>query len=667
MCAGCSSRKKQRTPAAMVSWSCFDAQKGEEQSALWTVVEALASRHVHRALRTWPVEQRRPSQELWAYRSCQKCMRETHRRHRVLHHRSRALPNLCRRCFHVAANGFFSDPGSKLKGIFPERVFLRAGELLPSPMERISAGALMDQVSMGEPPVTPYLLRRMSLNSQLEQITVSPGHSPLNACLGGRALPDRRSDKAPSCRSGLNLGLPKGSCRMSDSPKKGADAISSQWISSGNSGTPIRPPSWVLMVDCAFDCNRNRDSGEMEDEEEADPESALGDLGDDDAIASEVQTPNNLNPSKPHNHLSSSSRQLSITSFLPQASGCIEPVRGRRSAVMGFGDFSSICQKNAFPLCSLVGSGNGINRNTGIQPNCYARSVEFANTIIFEAATDFMHMLALGMAVIMVLHVRSKFTAVGRKEITTFFYIYMLLTMTSLVLDSGVIPPGSSAYPYFAAAQNGFTSALCTCLLVNGFVGFQLYEDGTTQSVWLLRGSSIGMFILSGGISLMTFMSWGLAPNNTLGLFVVLYLINAIFLLVYVVSQVILVTATLQDRWPLGHIGFGVLFFIIGQVILYVFGSTICNAVQHYLDGLFFATVCNLLAVMMVYKYWDSITKEDLEFSVGTKQGNWEVKELLPEDDRRATIYQDAGTSEYASSMYRQATPRTSTYGGYHT
>ena len=300
MCAGCSSRKKQRTPAAMVSWSCFDAQKGEEQSALWTVVEALASRHVHRALRTWPVEQRRPSQELWAYRSCQKCMRETHRRHRVLHHRSRALPNLCRRCFHVAANGFFSDPGSKLKGRFPERVFLRAGELLPSPMERISAGALMDQVSMGEPPVTPYLLRRMSLNSQLEQITVSPGHSPLNACLGGRALPDRRSDKAPSCRSGLNLGPPKGSCRMSDSPKKGADAISSQWISSGNSGTPIRPPSWVLMVDCAFDCNRNRDSGEMEDEEEADPESALGDLGDDESVEyRQVGTPRDAKASMP--------------------------------------------------------------------------------------------------------------------------------------------------------------------------------------------------------------------------------------------------------------------------------------------------------------------------------------------------------------------------------
>ena len=31
----------------------------------------------------------------------------------------------------------------------------------------------------------------------------------------------------------------------------------------------------------------------------------------------------------------------------------------------------------------------------------------------------------------------------------------------------------------------------------------------------------------------------------------------------------------------------------------------------------------------MVYKYWDSITKEDLEFSVGSKAAVWEVKDPL--------------------------------------
>lgn len=179
----------------------------------------------------------------------------------------------------------------------------------------------------------------------------------------------------------------------------------------------------------------------------------------------------------------------------------------------------------------------------------------------------------------------------------------MMLTFISLILDAGVVPPGNAAYPYFAAAQNGLTSALCVCLLINGFVGFQLYEDGTTLSVWLLRTVSFAMFLITGLVSLATFKSWaGLGPTNTVGLFVVLYLVSGIELLIYVIMQVILVVNTLQDRWPLGDIAFGVFFLIIGQVILYVFSNTICNAVQHYLDGLFFATICNLLAVMMVYK-----------------------------------------------------------------
>lgn len=162
--------------------------------------------------------------------------------------------------------------------------------------------------------------------------------------------------------------------------------------------------------------------------------------------------------------------------------------------------------------------------------------------------------------------------------------------------------PGSAAYPYLAAAQNGLVSALCTCLLINGFVGFQLYEDGTTLSVWLVRVASLGMFLVGGAISLLTFKNWGLSSRNPIGIFVITYIVNAIILFVYVVSQIMLVVGTLEDRWPLGDIAFGVFFFAIGQVILYVFSDTICDSIKHYMDGLFFATICNLLGVMMVYK-----------------------------------------------------------------
>ncbi|PNS19345.1 Chitin synthase export chaperone [Sphaceloma murrayae] len=348
---------------------------------------------------------------------------------------------------------------------------------------------------------------------------------------------------------------------------------------------------------------------------------------------------------------------------------------------MGFGDFDMICSKAALPLCPLVGPPNAFTGTQGIQPQCYSRSISLANTIIFQGAAGFAHILALIMTVIMIIHVRSKFTAVGtshklkqteemgkpdkqvafcRKEITTFFYMYLLLSAFSLILDCGVVPLGSAAYPYFVAAQAGLASSTCVCLMINGFVGFQLYEDGTRLSVWLLRTCVVALFAISFAISILTFKSVaGLSPTNTVGLFVVLYLFNGIFLAVYVVMQVLLVVGTLQERWPLGHISFGVFFFVIGQVILYVFADQVCEGVQHYMDGLLFATVCNLLAVMMVYKYWDSITREDLEFSVGQRLNNWEVKELMQDNDHATTDYQD---SDYAASMY-QPRHRTSVGG----
>ena len=55
------------------------------------------------------------------------------------------------------------------------------------------------------------------------------------------------------------------------------------------------------------------------------------------------------------------------------------------------------------------------------------------------------------------------------------------------------------------------------------------------------------------------------------------------------------------------------------------------------------------------------MTRADFEFSVGIKPNNWEVKELLPEEERRGTVYHDTN-SEYAPSMHY----RSSTYGGGH-
>jgi hypothetical protein len=320
---------------------------------------------------------------------------------------------------------------------------------------------------------------------------------------------------------------------------------------------------------------------------------------------------------------------------------------------MGFGDFDFLCKKAPVPLCLLVGPydddiGSGLSA-TGVMPKCYARSIELANTMIFQVGSDFIHIAAIIVLLIIIFNIRGKYTAIGRTEILDFFYLFIVQTVLSLVIDAGVTPPGSGSYAYFVAVQAGIASALCCCLMVNGFLGFQLYEDGTKTSVWSLRIASVCAFALTFVIALFTFQGWGgdsLSPTNTTALFVVMYILNAVFVLIYIGSQLVLSIFILRDVWPVGAIGLGVFFFVAGQVLFNALSDTVCINVKHYVDGTFFGTLCTLFTVMMVYKYWDMITKEDLEFSVSNKENAWEVKELL-DDDRRY----DNG-SEYASSTY---------------
>ncbi|KAJ3053428.1 Chitin synthase, class 7, partial [Quaeritorhiza haematococci] len=226
------------------------------------------------------------------------------------------------------------------------------------------------------------------------------------------------------------------------------------------------------------------------------------------------------------------------------------------------------------------------------------------------------HIIALFMTGIMIYHIKSKYTAVGRKEIVMFFYMYAATVILEFLLVSGIIPTASNVYRYFVAGHIGLVMATLWCLLLNGFVGFQWAEDGTPLSLWSIRISSLVIFGITYFISIATFQQiGGFSKTAPVPLFIVFFAFSVAFVAIYVLLQIVLVINTLDDRWPLGDILFGFTFFVAAQLFMYVFSSRICDMAKHYIDGMFFGAICTLLAVMMVYKYWDSITKEDLEFS----------------------------------------------------
>ncbi|KAJ3231301.1 Chitin synthase, class 7 [Chytriomyces hyalinus] len=278
---------------------------------------------------------------------------------------------------------------------------------------------------------------------------------------------------------------------------------------------------------------------------------------------------------------------------------------------LSFGSFDYACSQTALPICPLVGTQL-------VTPSCYARNIEISSgNLLFEPATIFIECVALLMTGIMIYNIRSKYVAVGRKEIVVLFYMYVATIVNELLLVSGIIPMASEAYKYFVAVHAGFLVATFWTLAFNGFVGFQWMDDGDSKSLWMLRGTTFAAFFVTFLIAILTFKNAaGLSSASPTVLFIIYFIIPVAFLLVYVITQTILVINSLDDRWPLGDLYFGLIFYIIGLVLQFGLSTVVCNMSDHYIDGLFFGCVFTLLGVMMVYKYWDSITREDLEFSV---------------------------------------------------
>lgn len=90
--------------------------------------------------------------------------------------------------------------------------------------------------------------------------------------------------------------------------------------------------------------------------------------------------------------------------------------------------FDGVCQTVALTLCPLIG------KSDGIEPICYARNVDVAGVLIFQpgkswanllysialtrlyasAATFIIDIVALLMTGIMIYHIKTKYTAVGK-------------------------------------------------------------------------------------------------------------------------------------------------------------------------------------------------------------------------------------------------------------
>lgn len=307
---------------------------------------------------------------------------------------------------------------------------------------------------------------------------------------------------------------------------------------------------------------------------------------------------------------------------------------------MTFGDFENLCYKTPLPLCTLI---NPLNANSsdiifkGVLPKCYARSVNLANTLIFEIGTAFINIGNLIILLMIIYLVRLRYTSVARKEMIFFFWSLIAHTIATLIVDTGVSPPGSRTYAYFVSFEIGNTAVCCWSLLFAGLSGFNFWDDGSFQTMLSLYISSFMVFVVNYLIAIFTFKGWtdSLNPSTTTALYVFYFVLNPIMLGVWLISQIVICCFTLVfNWWAFGALGLTCFFFAASEVLLYGFSEKICYSMTHYVDGTLFSTLSIMFCYMMVYKFWDIITFDDDEYyrftevvpGVGSKQ---EAQSLL--------------------------------------
>jgi Chitin synthase export chaperone len=143
-------------------------------------------------------------------------------------------------------------------------------------------------------------------------------------------------------------------------------------------------------------------------------------------------------------------------------------------------------------------------------------------------------------------------------------------------------------------------------------------DDGTILSLGLTIGSAlvwligVGYVVLDTGFDYTSYWasSYNL-PNRNIFLYVTYLLLPLVWIVLFLVLELILVIKVLGETRPLLFLGSAAIAFAAGQVFNFVVSPHICNGTSGAIDGSLFQTLFTLIAVVLIWFFWSSITEDD--------------------------------------------------------
>lgn len=258
------------------------------------------------------------------------------------------------------------------------------------------------------------------------------------------------------------------------------------------------------------------------------------------------------------------------------------------------------------------------HNQTGPWQGCELRGIGLpGDRILGNLGSILLAGTAVFVAIYLILMSERKRAAVGRREMQAFLAGYVLVSICE-IFSIGEFPLPERVRLVFSAIHIGAISATTWLLFINGIVGYQLMDDGTILSLGLTVGSALAWLIGVGYVALDTglnFTGYWLSsydlPNRNITLYVTYLLLPLIWVVFYVILELILVIRVLGETRPLFFLGAATISFAASQVFNFVVSPYICNGTSGSIDGSLFQTFFTLASVILVWLFWSSITEDD--------------------------------------------------------
>ncbi|KAK3344054.1 chitin synthase export chaperone [Lasiosphaeria hispida] len=281
-----------------------------------------------------------------------------------------------------------------------------------------------------------------------------------------------------------------------------------------------------------------------------------------------------------------------------------------------FGNFEHFCRDSTLPICNLLSDSHN---QTGPWGGCALTGIPLSEgRILGNLGSIMLSGLAILTSIYLLHRSERKRAAVGRREMQVFLVGYIIISMCE-IFTIGEFPLSANVRIAFSGIHIGFVTATIWALLVNAVVGYQLLDDGTPLSMGALIGSSLVWLIGTGYIALDTGFKWTgywtedsyALPNRNIALYVLYQLLPLVMIVLFFGLEAILVLRVLGETKPMLYLTGSAVLFALGQIFTYVVSPYICNGTVGKIDGSLFETLFTLLAVVMIWVFWSSITEDD--------------------------------------------------------